>query len=125
MLLTGFYGLLRLGKLTIANTLMKHTTRKLTLRHTPLMECNRFSFTLPSHKANHFYASNTIMIMNLPHYPLDPLYHLHHYIVPHDHTFPLLPSLWLTSTGHSLTYSWFISRLQSLLGCNVAGHSLH
>jgi len=41
-----------------------------------------------------------------------------------DAKFGLFPELWLISEGHIPTYSWFVSRLRSVLGSDVAGHSL-
>ncbi|KIJ43642.1 hypothetical protein M422DRAFT_169609 [Sphaerobolus stellatus SS14] len=106
MLFTGFHGLLRLGELTIPDAVAKRTARKLTLRHTLTFEGNaRFSFTLPFHKADRFYAGNMVMIQAVPHSPLDPLFHVRRYILSRDHSFPLLPALWLTSIGRPPSYS--------------------
>ncbi|KIJ32235.1 hypothetical protein M422DRAFT_104766, partial [Sphaerobolus stellatus SS14] len=124
MLLTGFFGLLRLGELTFPNNVRKCSFKKLTMRHTLSLEETRFSFTLPFHKADRFYAGNTVMIESLPDSPLDPLSHLRAYLAQRDTRFPLLPALWLTSEGRPPTYSWFVSRLQRFLGNDVAGHSL-
>ncbi|KIJ32984.1 hypothetical protein M422DRAFT_134180, partial [Sphaerobolus stellatus SS14] len=124
MLLTGFFGLLRLGELTFPDNTRKRSFKKLTLRHTVSLEASRFSFTLPFHKADHFYAGNTVMIEALPNSPLDPLTHLRAYLMLRDSAFPLLPTLWLTAQGSPPTYSWFVSRLQRTLGDSVAGHSL-
>ncbi|KIJ32475.1 hypothetical protein M422DRAFT_265642 [Sphaerobolus stellatus SS14] len=112
MLLTGFFGLLRLGELTFPDNTRKRSFKKLTLRHTISLEASRFSFTLPFHKADRFYAGNTVMIEALPNSPLDPLTHLRAYLMLQDSAFPLLPTLWLTVQGSPPTYSWFVSRLQ-------------
>ncbi|KIJ39233.1 hypothetical protein M422DRAFT_78254, partial [Sphaerobolus stellatus SS14] len=110
MLFTGFHGLLRLGELTIPDVVARCDTR--------------FSFILPFHKADCFYAGNTVMIQALPHSLLDPLFHVRRYISSHDRFFPLLPALWLTTFGRPPSYSWFVSHLQNFLGSNVSGHSL-
>ncbi|KIJ57299.1 hypothetical protein M422DRAFT_238894 [Sphaerobolus stellatus SS14] len=99
MLLTGFFGLLRL-------------------------EATRFTFILPYHKADRFYAGNTVIIEALPGSPTDPLHHMCRYVSMRDASFPLLPALWITAQGQPPTYSWFVSRLQKLIGNDVAGHSL-
>ncbi|KIJ34206.1 hypothetical protein M422DRAFT_182355 [Sphaerobolus stellatus SS14] len=89
MLLMGFYGLLRLRELTVPDMFTKCTTRKLTLWHTLIIEEGvQFSFTPPFHEADHFYTGSTVIIQVLPHSPLNPLYHLHHYIASR----PLLPA---------------------------------
>ncbi|KIJ39560.1 hypothetical protein M422DRAFT_174915 [Sphaerobolus stellatus SS14] len=125
MLLTGFYGLLRLGELTVPDAIAKCTSKKLVLRHTLIIEASCYSFTLPFHKADRFYSGNTVMIEALPESPVDPLTHLQRYLISRDHSFPLLPALWLTAAGYPPTYSLFISHLQAILGKDVAGHSLH
>ncbi|KIJ47926.1 hypothetical protein M422DRAFT_103923, partial [Sphaerobolus stellatus SS14] len=124
MLLTGFHGLLRLGELTFPDNIRKRSAKKLTLRHTLAIQETRFSFTLPFHKADHFFAGNTVMIEALPMSPIDPLFHLLRYLHSRDHLFPLLPMLWVTSDGTPSTYSWFVGRLKRHLGQDVAGHSL-
>ncbi|KIJ36429.1 hypothetical protein M422DRAFT_98501, partial [Sphaerobolus stellatus SS14] len=124
MLLTGFYGLLCLGELTFPDSTHKRSSKKLTLRHTLILEATHFSFILPFHKADQFYAGNTVMIEALPHSPIDPLFHLQHYLDSGDRSFPFFPALWLTSQGKLPTYSWFVGQLQSFLGTDIAGHSL-
>ncbi|KIJ28304.1 hypothetical protein M422DRAFT_107012, partial [Sphaerobolus stellatus SS14] len=124
MLLTGFFGLLRLGELTFPDNIRKRSFKKLTMRHSLRLEPSRFSFTLPFHKADRFYAGNTVMIDALAGSPIDPLGHMLSYIASRDTVFPLLPTLWISRQGLPPTYSWFVSRLQNLLGDDVAGHSL-
>ncbi|KIJ36982.1 hypothetical protein M422DRAFT_178685, partial [Sphaerobolus stellatus SS14] len=112
MILTGFFGLLCLGELTFPDSIHKWSSKKLTLHHTLSIEKSRFSFTLPFHKADHFYASNTVMIEALLLLPISPLFHLHHYLHSHNCLFALLPMLWVTSNGTPPTYSWFVCCLQ-------------
>ncbi|KIJ52893.1 hypothetical protein M422DRAFT_155829 [Sphaerobolus stellatus SS14] len=66
MLLTGFHGLLRLGELTFPDNIRKRSSKKLSLRHTLNVQQTRFSFTLPFHKADRFFAGNIVMIEALP-----------------------------------------------------------
>ncbi|KIJ24417.1 hypothetical protein M422DRAFT_194709 [Sphaerobolus stellatus SS14] len=58
MLLTGFYGLLRLGELTLPDSIHKRSSKKLILRHTLILEATRFSFILPFHKADRFLGTD-------------------------------------------------------------------
>ncbi|KIJ29340.1 hypothetical protein M422DRAFT_144845, partial [Sphaerobolus stellatus SS14] len=102
--------LLRLGELTFPENIRKHSSKKLTLRHTLNVQGTRFSFTLPFHKADRFFAENTVMIEVLPMSPIDPLFHLIRYLHSRDRSFPLLPMLWITSDGTPPTYSWFVGR---------------
>ena len=46
------------------------------------------------------------------------------YVNLRDARFPLLPELWLTSSGDTPTYSWVVSCLHSKLDKDVGGHSL-
>ncbi|KIJ36662.1 hypothetical protein M422DRAFT_102405, partial [Sphaerobolus stellatus SS14] len=101
MLLTGFHGPLRIGELTVLHTITKCTTHKLTLCLTLVMDGAWISFTLPFHKSDHFYTGNTIMVQALPHSPINPMFHLCHYITSCDRAFPLLPAFWLSSSGQT------------------------
>ncbi|KIJ40554.1 hypothetical protein M422DRAFT_256525 [Sphaerobolus stellatus SS14] len=123
MLLTGFFGLLRLGELTFPDNIQKCSFKKLTMCHSLHIETSHFSFTLPFHKTDRFYAGNTVMIEALPDSPVDPLHHMLSYLACCDMSFPLLPTLWITQLGLPPIYSWFISCLQNLLGDDMAGHS--
>ncbi|KIJ24644.1 hypothetical protein M422DRAFT_194441 [Sphaerobolus stellatus SS14] len=124
MLLTGFFGLLRLGELTVPDNLRKRSFKKVIMRHTLSTETARFTFILPYHKADRFYAGNTVIIEALPGSPINPFHHMCQYVAMRDASFPLLPALWITAQGQPPTYSWFVSRLQKLIGNDVAGHSL-
>ncbi|KIJ37838.1 hypothetical protein M422DRAFT_177471 [Sphaerobolus stellatus SS14] len=52
MLITGFFGLLRLGELTLPDNIRKHSFKKVTMRHTLSLETSCFSFTLPYDKVD-------------------------------------------------------------------------
>ncbi|KAJ7177479.1 hypothetical protein C8R43DRAFT_1118468 [Mycena crocata] len=62
MLPAGHDGLLRLGELTIPDTVALRNARKLTLRQAVKATDANFSFFLPYHKADGFYEGNTIII---------------------------------------------------------------
>jgi len=49
---------------------------------------------------------------------------MHHYLASRDCMFGLFPDLWLTSDKHVPSYLWFVTKLHSVLGSNIAGHSL-
>ena len=46
------------------------------------------------------------------------------YIALRNALFPMLPDLWLTSSGDTPSYSWVITHLHATLGHEVGGHSL-
>src|SRR5882672_6725292 len=95
------------------------------MRYTCTMSASRFSFHLPYHKGDRFFDGNTILIEHHPNSPISALPAFTRYLIARDSRFPLHPELWLTSEGHVPTYSWVVSRLQSTLGREVGGHSIH
>jgi hypothetical protein len=62
MLTNGRDGLLRLGEMTMPDSVRLRNTRKLSLRHTVRLYDDRYSYFLPYHKADRFYEGNTIII---------------------------------------------------------------
>jgi hypothetical protein len=62
MLLTGFFGLLRLGEMTFPDDVSLHNWQKVTRRNTVLVLENRYEFLLPGHKADRFFEGNKIII---------------------------------------------------------------
>jgi hypothetical protein len=124
ILLAGFHSLMRLGELTQPDAKVKRSFTKLTMCHSPNITADKFSFHLPYHKGDHFFEGNTILIEARSRSELCPLIHISSYVADRDAQFALYPELWLTSVGEVPTYSWFIKRLRSMLGSDVAGHSL-
>jgi hypothetical protein len=89
------------------------------------MQDHQFSFHLPFHKADCFYQGGTIVIMKKEDSHLDPMLYMHAYLEQQDKLFPYHPELWLTIQGTTLTYSsWCVSKLKSILGTDVGGHSI-
>ena len=62
IVLSSFHALLCLGKTTQPDSRSKCSFRKTTLHHSVKLTPNMFSFTLPTHKANHYFESSTILI---------------------------------------------------------------
>jgi hypothetical protein len=122
-LLTGFYGLLRLGELVFPDKLVLRNYRKISLRHTVHRLANQFSFFLPSHKGDRTFEGNTIIIQKLGTLS-DPYKPFVAYLTSRDTFFPLNPELWLTSRGTVPTRHWFMSRLRTFLPTKFAGHSM-
>jgi hypothetical protein len=124
ILLTGFHRLMCLSELTQPNAKARRLFSKLTMQHTLKIMPATFSFHLPYHKGDHFFEGNTILIEAQTNSLVCPHKHLSSYIANCDHRFPLYPELWLTTASNIPTYSWFVKRLQNILGSNVAGHLL-
>ena len=62
MLLTGFFGLLRLGELVFPDEAALQNWKKVTPRHTVHIQEDFYEFLLPGHKADRFFKGNKIMI---------------------------------------------------------------
>src|ERR1700678_1766930 len=95
-LLTGFYGLLRLGELVFSDKFVLRNYRKISLRHTVHLLHHQYSFFLPSHKADRTFEGNTVLIQKLP-CTSAPYIHFVTYLSSRDRLYPLNPELWLTS----------------------------
>ena len=122
-LFTGFYALLRLGEMTLPDRKKDRVLRKVTMRHSLKVSNVMYSFFLPSHKGDHTFEGNTIIIKKLP-LAADPYAIFLRYLSSRDLLFPLHPYLWLTSQGLVPTRSWFMSRLRTFLPVEYAGHSM-
>ncbi|KAF7318343.1 hypothetical protein HMN09_00343100 [Mycena chlorophos] len=123
MLTTGRDGLMRLGELTVHDSVLRRNARKITLRHTVRVQPDHFSFFLPYHKADRFYEGNTIIIQQTARRS-DPYSLFRTYLASRDGLFPMNRELWLRSNGTSPTRSWFIARLKGYFPQDVAGQSL-
>jgi hypothetical protein len=123
MLITGFFGLLRLGEMTFPDDVSLHNWKKVTRRNTVLLLDDRFEFLLPGHKADRFFEGNKIIIPGLR-FRHQPLFHFSRYLSSRDALHPVASALWLTATGTVPTRSFFISRLRLFFGSDVAGHSM-
>ena len=100
-----------------------HDYQKVTKRHTVKLLPLGFSFLLPSHKADHFFEGNRVILQWLA-VPDDPDTAFRLYLCSWDDRFPLHSPLWLHTDGSIPTRGWFIRHLQHHFHSNVAGHSL-
>jgi hypothetical protein len=123
LILTGFHALMRLGELVFPDKKILRNYRKISLRHSVSLFPERYSFFLPSHKADRFFEGNIILIQKTNR-PTDPHQPFSNYITSRDSLFPVHPELWLTSSGQVPTRHWFISRLRRFLPRDFAGQSL-
>ena len=123
MLLTGFFGLLRLGELVFPDEAALQNWKKVTRRHTVHIQEDFYEFLLPGHKADRFFEGNKIMIPALR-FNLSPLRHFTQYLDSRDTIHPVASPLWLTQAGTVPTRSFFITRLHLFFKRDVAGHSM-
>jgi len=123
LLLTGFFALMRLGKLTDADSLKLYDPCK-TIHHSSV-ESSKMSYSLflSGHKGDRFFDGNTIIIpKNDKSY--DPHSCFLQYLSSCDQKFPLLSPLWLRDDGGIPTRSWFTCRLRHFFNSSVSGHSM-
>jgi hypothetical protein len=123
LITSGFSGLNRLGKLVQPDTQHLQSLRRSSLRHTVRWYSTAYGYDLPSHKADPFFEGNRLVLPCTAD-ATDPYKPFVTYLHSRDTLFPLLPQLWLCSTGLPPTRSWFMARLRRLFPVDVAGHSL-
>jgi hypothetical protein len=123
MLFTGFYGLLRLGELTMPDNPVLRNPAKWTLRSSVEWLLEGFAFWLRSHKADSSFEGSRVIIPHRPSLSAIPLFH--RYLQYRDEKFPLHPFLWIRANGSVPARSWFIRRLRRFIpDRNYAGQSL-
>jgi hypothetical protein len=123
MLLTGFFGLLRLGEMAFPDDRTLRNWRKVTRRTSVNISADLYSFMLPAHKADPFFEGNHIVI-RARQVRLNPLVHFRAYLRARDAAFPLASPLWLTAAGTIPTRSFFINCLRRHFTNDIAGHSM-
>jgi hypothetical protein len=123
MLLTGFFGLLRLGELCFPDDSSLHNWKKVICHKTVYISTSQYEFLLPGHKADQFFEGNHIII-SAEGYQQHPLHHFHLYLESHDHLHPVTSALWLTEDGLVPTRSFFIKHLRLFFDSSIAGQSM-
>lgn len=124
ILLTGFFGLMRLWELVQPDHLELRDPRKVTMHPSVELLPNAFAFLLPAHKADRFFEGNRVIIQGTTGDD-DPLNPFKRYLTSRDKLFPFHPQLWLRANGTEPTRNWFLRRLKKHFNePDVAGHSL-
>jgi hypothetical protein len=123
MIVTGFFGLLRLGELTFPDDSSLQDWRKVTRRNTLKVLPSHYEFLLPGHKADRFFEGNKIIIPG-KRFGLDPLHIFSRYLTSRDNLHPVASPLWLTESGAVPTRSFFISHLRLFFNKDVTGQSM-
>jgi hypothetical protein len=123
MLLTGFFGLLRLGEMAFPNDTSLQNWRKVTRRTTVKLQDSFYEFTLPGHKADRFFEGNKIIIP-ARRFNLHPLRHFSQYLASRDSIHPMASPLWLTEAGAVPSRSFFVNRLRLFFDRAVVGQSM-
>ena len=123
MLLTGFFSLMRLGEMAFPDDKKLQDWRKVSRRRTLSFAENNYSFQLPFHKADRFFAGNTILVTR-GESTVDPIHHFQSYLTSRDTLLPLHSALWLRADGTIPTRSFFIRRLRFFFDKEIAGQSM-
>ena len=123
MLLTGFFGLLRLGEMTFPDDTSLRNWKKVTRRNTVKVTIQHYEFLLPGHKADRFFEGNKIIIPSRR-FGVYPLQFFSKYLASRDALHPVASPLWLTESGLVPTRSFFISRLRLFFTKDVGGQSM-
>jgi hypothetical protein len=123
MLLTAFYGLLRLGELTAPDTRALRNPAKWTLRSSVEWLFEGFAFLLQSHKTDLSFEGSRVVIPHRARMNAIPAFR--RYLDSRDARLPLNPFLWVRDTGSVPSRSWFMRRLRAVvLDRSFAGQSL-
>jgi hypothetical protein len=96
-LLTGFFGLLRLGELVFPDDASLQNWKKVTRRNTVSVTTDLYEFLLPGHKADRFFEGNKIIIP-AHRFNHSPLHHFERYLHSRDTIHPVASRL---STGRA------------------------
>ena len=97
MLLTGFFGLLRLGEMTFPDDTSLRNWKKVTRRNTVKVTIQHYEFLLPGHKADRFFEGNKIIIPSRR-FGVYPLQFFSKYLASRDALHPVASPLWLTES---------------------------
>ncbi len=119
MLLTGFFALMRLGKLAFPDNHHLRNWQKVSRRSTISFNNIQYLFHLPCHKANRFFEGSIIIVRKMQ-YCHDPLHYFCAYISSHDCLFPYASPLWLTSSASVPTRVFFTRCLHLFFDHSVA-----
>lgn len=123
MITTGFFALLRLGEMTFPDDPEIWEWRKITRRSSVIVTNVQYEFFLPSHKADHYFEGNQVIVRRQQ-FQHNPLALFLRYLQSRDSLFPLASPLWLTSRGDVPTRSFFMSRLHIFFDRGVGGQSM-
>ncbi|PBK83692.1 hypothetical protein ARMGADRAFT_881496, partial [Armillaria gallica] len=123
MILTGFYGLLRLAEISMPDSKELRDWRKLTRRASVEIHDDSYSFWLLAHKADTSFEGNRIIIKCRD--TVDPHAPFATYIASRDKLFPIHPLLWVRENGDCPTRGWFIRKLRTVFpDKRIAGQSM-
>lgn len=110
MLLTGFFSLMCLGEMAFPDDKKIQDWRKISRCHTVTSTIDKYSFELPFHKADRFFAGNTILI-TWGESHINSVQRSQLYLTSCDSLMPFHSALWLRADGTIPTQSFFMQHL--------------
>lgn len=120
VLLTCFFGLLRLGEVASASNI---SPMAIIQRNSVKMSASTYEFLLPANKTDPYFQGNRIIIRRTTD-DLDPLPIFQRYLALRDSFFPYHNQLFLTSSGKSPSRSWFLRIFHDVMPASYSGQSL-
>lgn len=125
MLFVGFYGLLRLGEMTMSDSRSLRNPRKYARRSSVEWIAEGFAFWLPTHKTDTTFEGSRVVIPQKSESLVDPVSIFRRYILARDSSFLFHPFLWVRENASVPTRSWFLRRLRKLIpNSGFAGQSI-
>ena len=124
MLITGFFTLMYLGKLSFLNNQKLRSWKKISKRSSVILSDDHYGFHLPCHKANWFFEGNHIIVKSKQYCDINPLMIFTKYLTSHDCLFPLSSPLWLMKNRAIPNCQFFISHLRHYFTKDIAGQSM-
>lgn len=115
MLCTGFYGLLRLGEMTMPDNPSLRNPRKYSRRSSVEWIPQGFAFWLPTHKTDTTFEGSRIVIPHKDDVSVNAIPTFRRYLALRDAQFPFHPFLWTRENGSVPSRSWFIRRLRRII----------
>ncbi|KAF7763527.1 hypothetical protein Agabi119p4_8064 [Agaricus bisporus var. burnettii] len=123
LLVTGFYGLLRMGELTDPNDPLLINRRKMIRRDSLILTDDSASFVLPACKTGRSFTKKRVSLQSNGS-TSDPVAAITTYIRLRDERFQDSSWLWVTSDGIPPTRRWFLSRFHNHFETHREGHSM-
>ena len=123
MLLSGFFALMRLGKLSFLDDESICNWCKVICWDSVRVTSEQYRFKLPHHKADHLFEGNQV-IVHKDQFQHDPLSHFISYLTSRNRLFPFSSPLWIMSQGHIPTHSFFMCHLHLFFDKSVGRQSM-
>jgi hypothetical protein len=118
IVLTGFYGVMRLGELVYPDAVTSRNILKVIKRRTLELKPDRYQFHLPAHKADRFFEGSLVLIQASD-TTLNPLPVFLRYIKLRDERFLHHTPLFLRHDSSIPHRSWFIKRIKDIFPDNI------